>query len=71
MEEVDTLKQKLDCWEVRKVSECLEKTGRQPLPTRWIDCDKNGGSGEPLLRSRLVVCETKRRSSIEKGDIVS
>eukprot|EP00973_Karenia_brevis_P053187 7394447-Karenia_brevis.AAC.1 len=48
MEEVDTLKQQLDVSEVRKVSECLQKTDRQPLPTRWIDCDKGGGSGDVL-----------------------
>jgi len=65
----------LRVYRVRPISECLEQTGRQPLPTRWIDHDKNGGFevggvGE-LLRSRLVVCETKFRSTIEKADIVA
>eukprot|EP00973_Karenia_brevis_P033231 4585609-Karenia_brevis.AAC.1 len=68
MEEVDTLKRQLDVWEVRKVSERLQKTGCQPLPTRWIDCDKNGGSGDVLLSARpregaASTRETQSRSS--------
>ena len=70
--EIDFFK-KLDCWDVVPTSRAWDETGKAPIPTRWIDHDKNAGD-EKLgldLRSRLVVCETKKRSSIAADDIVS
>ena len=35
-------------------AECLAKTGKQPLSTRWIDTDKSHGQGVMKVRSRFV-----------------
>ena len=35
------------------ISECLEKTGKQPIAVRWIDVNKQDTTN-PLYRSRLV-----------------
>jgi hypothetical protein len=44
---------KLSMLEPAKWEECLEKTGKPPIPTKWIDVDK-GTSEELIIRSRLV-----------------
>ena len=67
--ELDFFK-RLNTWSVRLVSECLSKTGRNPIPSRWIDHDKGGGLTVDI-RSRFVACETKRVSSIGVGDIAA
>lgn len=59
------------CWEIETHATCLDQTGKPPIPTRWIDHDKNAGVAPLDLRSRWVVCETKARSSIAANDIVS
>ena len=59
----------LGVWEYRLVSECLEKTGRPPVPVRWVDTNR-GDSEHPEVRSRLVVQETKGRTTIAPGDVV-
>ena len=61
----------LKCWLVKPTADCMANTGRPPLPTRWIDHDKSAGDGDPELRSRFVVCETKKRSNIAADDIAS
>ena len=35
------------------IKECLERTGKKPIATRWIDVNKQDASN-PLYRSRLV-----------------
>ena len=35
------------------ISECVAKTGKQPIATRWIDVNKQDAAN-PLYRSRLV-----------------
>ena len=35
------------------ISECLNKTGKQPIAVRWIDVNKQDTTN-PLYRSRLV-----------------
>ena len=45
-------------WSVRPISECIEKTGQDPVSVRWVDTDK-GGPGQVLVRSRLVARDFK------------
>ena len=56
--------------EPKPLAECYAATGKVPLPTRWVDCDKSGGFGEEELWARLCVCETRRRSNIPANRIV-
>lgn len=51
-------------------SVCEEETGQPPLPTGWVDQNKGNDEDEDY-RSRFVVRETKRMSTIEAGDAVS
>ena len=37
---------------------CLEETGKDPTPLRWVDTRKSSG----IARSRLVVREIKKRT---------
>ena len=40
--------------------ECVKVTGNPRRWLRWGEGDKNGGSGEPNVRSRLVAMEFRR-----------
>ena len=51
-EEVSFMKE-LTVWEPMTWEECVEKTGKPPVSTRWVDADKGRG-GAVELRSRLV-----------------
>ena len=46
---------------------CLAETGRQPLPTDWVDIDK-GDVHRPNGRCRLAAQETKYRSTTDRED---
>ena len=43
------------------IKECINKTGKMPIGTRWIDINK-GDKETPEYRSRLVAKEIKRDS---------
>ena len=60
----------LEAFEPRPRAEAIRKMGRPPFGTRWIDSNK-GDSESPDLRSRLVVLETRRTSTIDIEDIAS
>ncbi len=45
--------QKMDTYELAPVRQCLERTGKPPIPVRWIDINK-GDKRSPKYRSRLV-----------------
>eukprot|EP00971_Amphidinium_carterae_P195845 3886384-Amphidinium_carterae.3 len=42
---------------------CWQRTGRKPVPVKWVDIDK-GEPCNPKIRSRLVVQETRFHSTI-------
>lgn len=69
--EMDFLDQ-LKVWDVRLVSECLSVTGRKPISLRWVEENKSGVINPEdegyEIRSRLVVQETKRVSTIDPMD---
>ena len=46
-------------YEYRPVAECIKKTGKPPVGTKWLDTNK-GDDEQPLVRSRLVAMEFKR-----------
>lgn len=52
MEEVQYM-QKIKVWEPSSWEECVQKTRRPPITTKWVDVDKGRG-GEVQIRSRLV-----------------
>ena len=60
----------LKAWEPRPRSEAFQKMGRAPFGTRWIDCNK-GDDESPEHRSRLVVQETRKTSTIPLEDIAA
>ena len=58
----------LHVWDIVPLQMCFDRTGKPPLGTRWLDHNK-GDSRQLDLRSRLVVQETKKVSSILADDI--
>eukprot|EP00971_Amphidinium_carterae_P248815 4938869-Amphidinium_carterae.1 len=67
---MDYLRQ-LGCWVYVPFEEARKVTGKPPISTRWVDADKKGGSdpGDPDMRSRLVVQETRANSTIPEHDV--
>ena len=61
---------KLVAFDPRTRDEAYEKMGRAPFGTRWIDCNK-GDDKTPELRSRMVVQETRKTSTIAIDDIAA
>ena len=63
----------MQCMEELKVLEdsdrdaCMAETGRPPIPTDWVDINKDD-SVRPNYRSRLVCQETRERSTIYVED---
>ena len=55
---------KLGVFEYDTVSNCVAETGANPVPTRHVDVDK-GDKNNRQIRSRFVVCETKKRSLLQ------
>ena len=53
---------RLKVWEARPIDECLRNTGKKPIGTRWTETDK-GDYNNPLVRCRLVVQETKTKTT--------
>ena len=45
-------------WELRRVAEALQRTGRRPISVRWVEVNK-GDSENPKIRSRLVAREIR------------
>ena len=50
--------EKLGVWEASTWEECMGKTGKPPVSTRWVDVDK-GRDGRAEIRSRLVARDFK------------
>ena len=44
----------------RPIKECLEVTGKKPMPIRWVDTDK-GDDENPEYRSRIVAKDLKSK----------
>ena len=42
----------------RPITECLEVTGKKPMPIRWVDTNK-GDDENPEYRSRIVAKDLK------------
>ena len=68
-EEIQFMDQ-LNVWEFRPRTEAFDRTGKPPIGTRWVECNK-GDSSRIDVRSRIVVQETKRVSSISSGDVAA
>ena len=54
---------------VVKKQECLERTGKAPMSTRWIDSDKSHGQGIMKVRSRFVARDFKKRGERDREDL--
>ena len=74
IEEMNYLVMDLNVWEIVDRDFALERmNGMKPIPLRWVDINK-GSETSKEYRSRLVVMETKRRSTIapeDKGAVFS
>jgi len=53
--------QKIRVWEPSTAEECIRRTGKRPITTRWVDVDK-GRDGEVCVRSRLVARDFKLKN---------
>ena len=60
MEEVEYM-QRIRVWEPSTAEECIQRTGKRPITTRWVDVDK-GRDGEVCVRSRLVARDFKLKN---------
>ena len=60
----------LGTWVEKPISESCDETGHAPIQCRWVECNK-GDDENPDIRSRAVVCETKRVSNIAPDDVNS
>ena len=58
----------LGVWEPSSWDECVRKTGRAPVSTRWVDVDK-GRDGIKDVRSRLVARDFKVRGDRREFDV--
>jgi hypothetical protein len=45
-------------WDERPIEECVKKTGKKPIPVRWVDANR-GTEEEQDIRSRLVARDFK------------
>ena len=54
---------------VVKRQECLDRTGKNPISTRWVDTDKSHGQGPMQVRSRFVATDFKRRGERDREDL--
>ena len=46
-------------YDYKSVEECLRRTGKQPIPTKWVDTIK-GDDDRPEVCARLVAMEIRR-----------
>ena len=71
-EELEYMTSKLPAWARGYTPEHVRQRGLTPVPTRFLDVNKGGWIPETMsIWSRLVVQETRRRSSIAADDIAS
>ena len=54
--------------EVRR--NCLETTGRRPIPVKWVEVNK-GDRQRPEVRARLTLAESKHRTTLAEADMLS
>ena len=45
-------------WAIRRINECLRRTGKPPITVRWVETNK-GDDDNPRIRSRLVAREIR------------
>ena len=57
----------LGIYEYASSSDCFRKTGRKPIPSKWVDINK-GDDVTPKVRSRWVIAETKHNTNIDVKD---
>ena len=67
LEEVNFM-QNIGVWEPSTWEECMQKTGKAPITTKWVDVDK-GRDGEVLIRSRLVARDFKNKNDERNFDV--
>ncbi len=68
--EMDFLQKDLGAWSYDKIENCVQETGKQPIPMTWVDINK-GDDMRPNVRCRLCVQETRRRSPMDIVDTFS
>ena len=62
-EELEVI-EKMGVWEPRPRSECLARTGKNPIKLRWLDSHK-GDTERPNVRCRLVAKDIKNGAQPE------
>lgn len=58
-------------FKVVKKSEALEKTGKPPITTEWVDTDKTHGTGKATVRSTWVARDFKGMNAKDQEDLFS
>ena len=59
---------KLSMFEPSIWEECIAKTGKPPITTKWIDVNK-GSAEEPIVRSRLVARDFRLKGEAARFDL--
>ena len=67
MEEAQYMGQ-LSMFEPATWEECIAKTGKPPITTKWIDVNK-GTTEEPIIRSRLVALDFRLKGKAARFDL--
>ena len=67
-EEMEYLKTR-GTYQVVDKKECFERTGKRPISTRWVDCDKSHGQKHVVVRSRLVARDFKNKGDRDREDL--
>ena len=67
LEEVNFM-QNIGAWEPSTWEECMQKTGKAPVTTKWVDVGK-GRYGEVLIRNRLVARDFKNKNDERNFDV--
>ena len=66
-EEIGFMKE-LGVFERSTREECVARTRKSPITTRWIDTNK-GTEENPVVRSRLVARDFKKKGEMERYDL--
>ena len=66
-EEIQFMK-KIGVYKEVPITECIKKTGKGPMSTRWVDTDKGKDLGE-LIRSRLVARDFKVKGDGDRPEL--
>ena len=67
-QEMTFLLKELGAYSYDTVENCVNASGKRPIPVVWVDVDKSSDPNVPAVRSRLCVAETKKQTAMDLTD---